>query len=418
MEGKLQLCVLLLVIQGSLAGFQRTTLWKGQTVTLKCPGKNAYGSALEWTDPRGTKMFDGHHAPSNPRYAIIKRSDTKFTVTVSNVNFRDGGNYTCSWSDSRLPQKMVEVEVLGKPKMRVTRVGGKTFVHCSAEGSRQPPHISWKFDGGPEFSGTPQLTRRGKKHVSTDVLRVKPNTDRTSELRCFVQHPSLPSRTEMDFVTVVRHHATTTKSDFKTPESSALPPEVSSSLPLSTTHGFPTASLNTTYPRETSTSFLNSTQPVTENNSTGANTTDQTFVSETTNRWNVTGQANDSGSRDHQQKHAVPTKNSPLLIFLVTCLLLALLVTIVFIAFKLRRAHITWKRENDLSNPSEESSKSKSSQEEKNPQNIRQKGPYNTPFTLYRVECPSVPTVTEVTETEEENNAATNTPTSTKETEL
>ncbi|XP_053703599.1 cytotoxic and regulatory T-cell molecule [Synchiropus splendidus] len=437
MEVKLQRCVLLLLIQGSVAAFQRQTVWKGQTVTFSCPGTKVDGSTLEWTDPRGVKMFDHSHALTNPRYTIIERSKNKFAFTISDVNFKDGGNYTCSRHSSCLKRKVVEVVVLGKPKMRITRVGGKTYVHCSAEGSHQPPHISWKFNSGPEFSGSHQVTRRGKKYVSTDVLRVKA-TNRASELRCFAQHPSLPSQTVMDSVTVVRKpskaaarsqtrttsDATTAKMDSTATELTSLPPEVSSnSPPLSTTHDFPTTSLNANYPVETFTSFLFSTRPafastlpVTENNSTGANATDETFVSETTHgiMSNVTGQANDTDSHNNQQKYVEASNNSSLLIFLVTCLILALLVTVIFIAVKLRRAHITWKKDNEVSDPSEESSKSKTSQEEKNSQNIRQKGPYNTPFTLYRVESPSAPAETEMTETEEEDQAVTNTPPSTK----
>ncbi|PWA27284.1 hypothetical protein CCH79_00020290, partial [Gambusia affinis] len=88
-------------------------------------------------------------------------------------------------------------------------------------------------------------------------------------------------------------------------------------------------------------------------------------------------------------------QSSSLLVLLVTCLIFALLVVVIFFAIKLRRAHIAWKKENEDCDPSETSSKSKSSQEEKNSQGQRRRGLFNTVFAQYVVEDPA--TITSVT---------------------
>uniref|UniRef100_G3Q9L3 Cytotoxic and regulatory T cell molecule n=2 Tax=Gasterosteus aculeatus TaxID=69293 RepID=G3Q9L3_GASAC len=120
-------------------------------------------------------------------------------------------------------------------------------------------------------------------------------------------------------------------------------------------------------------------------------TNDWTSVSETTegitSNNNTVG--NTTGSINDPKMWTGPEGSSSLLVFLVTCLLFGLLVVVIFFAIKLRRAHTAWKRENEDTVPSEESSKSKSSQEEKNVQGQKQRGFFNTAFTQYVVEKPT-----------------------------
>lgn len=51
---------------------------------------------------------------NDKRYSIKKLSDSEFTVSISNVNFKDGGNYTCSQYGRHTTEKKVEVTVLGE----------------------------------------------------------------------------------------------------------------------------------------------------------------------------------------------------------------------------------------------------------------------------------------------------------------
>lgn len=51
-----------------------------------------------------------------------------------------------------------------------------------------------------------------------------------------------------------------------------------------------------------------------------------------------------SGIFNDPKKHIRDEGNQSLLVFLVTCLIVALLVVVIFFGIKLRRAHIIWKR--------------------------------------------------------------------------
>lgn len=48
------------------------------------------------------------------RYTINKLSESEFTISISSVTFKDGGNYTCSQYAHNTIEKKVEVTVLGE----------------------------------------------------------------------------------------------------------------------------------------------------------------------------------------------------------------------------------------------------------------------------------------------------------------
>lgn len=53
-------------------------------------------------------------ALKDKRYSINTLSVSEFTISISNVNFDDGGNYTCSQYHHQIAEKQVEVTVLGE----------------------------------------------------------------------------------------------------------------------------------------------------------------------------------------------------------------------------------------------------------------------------------------------------------------
>lgn len=145
------------LITVSLAVWQRVTVKKGQTLNLSCPVTNAHKTNVDWKNPEGYTMFFNHiqgkgeilffchtfkcntnclifgptlqesfefwilnifllspPALQDKRYNINKLSESEFTVSISNVTFKDGGNYTCSQYDDHITEKTVEVTVLGE----------------------------------------------------------------------------------------------------------------------------------------------------------------------------------------------------------------------------------------------------------------------------------------------------------------
>ncbi|XP_069366464.1 cytotoxic and regulatory T-cell molecule isoform X2 [Paralichthys olivaceus] len=410
MEVKLLFTVFMLLVQVSLGLWQRVTLRKGQTLHLSCDIANAHKSNVEWRNPKGEIMFFNHNiALKDKRYRINRLSESEFSISISNITFKDGGNYTCSHYDHHTKEKTVEVTVLGYPTMTVAKHEEQMVIKCTAEGNHYTPQISWKINHGPEILGHAQVHREDRKYVSVDMLHVKSVKKRVT-VKCLVRHPALFSPPLMNFVKIGRDktkfHCTTTTSVPTAPGSAEVQTTTSgprhkttSADHLTTTdvNGPPSessiqlsaVSSNHPFPsKEPQTVSASSRFPINPVTGSHLSTTGRTSVSETTEEitsYNSTGR-NKTGSKNDPRLQT-GSQGSSLLIFLVTCLIVGLLIVVTFFTIKLRRAHMTWKKENEESDPSEESNKSKSSQEEKGQ---RRRGLINTAFTQYVVEEPAV----------------------------
>ena len=53
-------------------------------------------------------------ALKDKRYRINKLSVSEFTISISSVTFKDGGNYTCSQYGHHTIEKKIEVTVMGE----------------------------------------------------------------------------------------------------------------------------------------------------------------------------------------------------------------------------------------------------------------------------------------------------------------
>lgn len=132
----------------SLAVHQRVTVMKGQTLFLSCPITNPLRNHVEWRNPDGSLMFFGNESGKysmyltpvsavthalrfsnfksfvlllrsfsvlrDKRYRIVTLSESEFTVSVSDITFKDGGNYTCSQYRHPVMERKVEVTVFGE----------------------------------------------------------------------------------------------------------------------------------------------------------------------------------------------------------------------------------------------------------------------------------------------------------------
>uniref|UniRef100_A0A3B4Z0X1 Cytotoxic and regulatory T cell molecule n=1 Tax=Stegastes partitus TaxID=144197 RepID=A0A3B4Z0X1_9TELE len=202
MEVKLQFSVFMLLIQASLAVWQRVTVMKGQVLTLTCPITDAHKSHVEWRNSEGLHMFfNNHKAIKDKRYSIIKLSETEFSVSISNVTFKDGGIYRCLHYTHPTTEKKVEVTVIGRPTSSATLHDGKIVTKCTAEANYPPPSISWQFDQGPEFDAHVQVHHEGKKYISVGMINVVQPKEGFS-LKCLVRHPALHSQHLLDFTEI------------------------------------------------------------------------------------------------------------------------------------------------------------------------------------------------------------------------
>lgn len=395
MEQKLLFCVFMLLVQVSLAKWQHITAVKGETVHLKCPTPGANETSMDWKNQQGhilffklnsSKVFKGLRSQ---RFQIVEVSASEFTVRISRVMLKDGGNYICTQYGDQPTQNIVQLTVLGPPKMETAKKSGTLSVKCTAEASHYHPQISWKFGRDSEIPAKAHFTQRHKKYVSRATLIV-PSSNKSLTVICLFRHPDLKGYLLMD---IVKFGQNSKKGPDRT--SAATTRFSTDVLHTATTswleHGKTTrgvdelltgstVDLSTASPDNSRTPEKNR---VPDGTTYHEDTTGGTSFNETTEEpmpYNNTGRPN---GLDRQEGGP---RGSGMLIFMVTCLILCLMVVVIFIAIKLRKAHITWKKENEDSTPSVESSKSKSSQDESASQGQRRRGILNTAFAHYAVE--------------------------------
>uniref|UniRef100_A0A3B4XX06 Ig-like domain-containing protein n=1 Tax=Seriola lalandi dorsalis TaxID=1841481 RepID=A0A3B4XX06_SERLL len=226
MELKLQLIVFVLLIQVSLALWQRMTVKKGQTLNLSCPITNAHKTNVDWKNPQGFLMFFNHNkALKDKRYRINKLSVSEFAISISNVTVL-GDKFTT------LTMTHHGCYIVGLPKMTVTRHEGMFVIKCTAEANHHPSQISWKLDHGPEIFANAQIHHEDKKYITTDMLHVQSVENRVT-VKCLVRHPALLSHPLMNFVKIgPKFHRTTTTS------SPTTQPQVSKGVLGTTTSWF------------------------------------------------------------------------------------------------------------------------------------------------------------------------------------
>ncbi|KAF3841548.1 hypothetical protein F7725_007410 [Dissostichus mawsoni] len=344
-------------------------------------------------------------ALGDKRYSINKLSESEFTISISNVTFKDGGIYTCSQYGDHTTEKKVEVTVLARKSQHATTTRSPTArPPGSPEAQRTTRHITTRDLKGPSSGGlklstdpTTQLFSSSEPHTVTSAQNSSSThshlSDNSTRRNDTISNATSATATMSQYTTSTRSPTAwppgsteaqrtryITTRDLKGPSSKG-PAELG-----------PSTQLFSSSEPETVTSALNL---ASSKHSTLSNTS-WTSVSETTEE--ITSYNHTEGNKtDILNDPRMRTGGSSLLVFLVTCLIFGLLVVVIFFAIKLRRAHITWKRENEDSDPSEESSKSKSSQEERNSQGQRRRGFFNTAFTQYVVEKPTV--ITSVTNT-------------------
>ncbi|XP_077619194.1 cytotoxic and regulatory T-cell molecule [Crocuta crocuta] len=318
---------------------ETVTVEEGQTLTLKCVISQGKTTSLQWLAPSGfTIFFNEHPALKNPKYQLLHHSAHQLSIRVLNVSQQDEGVYKCLRYSSNVRTKEVKVIVLATPSMpiveaSVTRMqNGKKHVtlKCSTVRSKPPPQITWILGNDIELYGEThhEFETDGKKCNSSSTLRVH-TYSKNSTADCIIRHTGLQGR---KLVAPFRFEDLVTD-----PETASDAPEKSS--PSSAVPQQPT-----------------STVAVVE----GSNTTeiDKEEKDQTTQDPDLTTEAN------LQYVGVIRRKNGILLLTLVSFLIFILFIIVQLFIMKLRKAHVVWKKENEISEHTLESYKSRSNNEE------------------------------------------------------
>ncbi|XP_074071401.1 cytotoxic and regulatory T-cell molecule [Macrotis lagotis] len=319
---------------------------EGQMLTLKCVISQAKKSSLQWLSPSGfTIFFDKHPVLRNQKYQLLHYSSHQLTINIMNVTLQDEGVYKCLHYSKPVRSKEMKVIVIAppsKPTLEASTIktinGEEVLLKCFTKGSKPPPQITWLLNNGIELYGETQHTfeQDGKKCNTISTLKILAYRENATA-NCIVRHEGLRGEK-----LVVPFRFEDMDQDSDSMENSTLSFQ----------------------------SSQNSSEPATEEFSfVSINTTEHEL---TIQKSDFTTEANPLAVEITKKKHGI------LLIILVSFLILVLFIIVQLFLIKLRKAHVTWKKENDISELTLESYRSRSnnddsSSQEKNGQVFSQK---------------------------------------------
>ncbi|NWR04795.1 CRTAM protein, partial [Paradoxornis webbianus] len=289
---------------------------------------------LQWLNPRGfTIFFNSQRVLRDQRYKLLRHSKDELSIQLSNVTVQDAGIYSCFSYSSNFQSKRKNVEILAAPSHPVLEVsqdsGRGIKLSCHTQGCKPQPQISWLLDNGIELPGDTrhQLGADGKKWSTSSALRILSYSPKVTA-SCIIQHPALRGE---------RLVASFPFQDLpSTEEEKALSPSENPTVPSSPENlevSSPSASPNNSQ-------FPAQHQP---------SQTPQ--VSQLTVKQNP------------ESKGMVKKEKNLLLPILVAALIFVLLIIVLLFMVKLKKAHGVWKRENDVSEQTLESYKSRSNED-------------------------------------------------------
>ncbi|XP_028689927.2 cytotoxic and regulatory T-cell molecule isoform X1 [Macaca mulatta] len=326
--------------EASLTNHTETiTVEEGQTLTLKCVTSLRKSSSLQWLTPSGFTIFlNEYPAFKNSRYQLLHHSANQLSISVSNITLQDEGVYKCLHYSDSVSTKEVKVIVLATPfkpileASVIRKQNGEEHVvlMCSAMRSKPPPQITWLLGNGVEVSGGThhEFETDGKKCNTTSTLIIH-TYGKNSTVDCIIRHRGLQGR---KLVAPFRFEDLVT--DEETASDALERNSVSSQDPQQPT----------------------STVSVMEDSSTLE--IDKEEKEQTTQDPDLTTKANP------QYLGLARKKSGILLLTLVSFLIFILFIIVQLFIMKLRKAHVIWKKENEVSEHTLESYRSRSNNEE------------------------------------------------------
>ncbi|NXO42318.1 CRTAM protein, partial [Locustella ochotensis] len=285
--------------------------------------------SLQWLNPHGFTIFlNAQRVLRDQRYKLLLYSKDELSIQLSNVTVQDAGIYSCFCYSRRFKSKSQKVEILAAPSHPVLEVsqgsGRGIKLSCHSQGSKPQPQISWLLDNGIELPGDTrhQLGADGKKWSTSSTLRILSYSPKVTA-SCIIQHPALGGG---------RLVASFPFQDLPSTEGAEVPnPSENPAAPSSP---------------ENPAGASPSASPDDPERLTG-HLTPQTSVTE----------------QNPEPKGFVKKERSLLLPILVAALILVLLIIVLLFMVKLKKAHGVWKRENDVSEQTLESYKSRSNED-------------------------------------------------------
>ncbi|KAM4827863.1 cytotoxic and regulatory T-cell molecule [Thomomys bottae] len=317
---------------------ETVTVEEGQPLTLQCSAFPQENASLQWRAPSGfTIFFNEHPALKNSRYQLLHRSATQLSIRVPHASLKDEGVYACLRYGHTVSTRNVKVLVLATPlkptvEASVTRQSNgdsHLVLRCSTKASKPPPQITWLLGNRLEIYGrTYHEFGPGGKCNTTSTLLIH-TADKSSQVSCIVRHEGLRGR---QLVTPFRFEDWGADGETAADDLEANP--LSSRAPHLTT--------------DTVSVMENSTTPQPAQEKEEQHTQASSVMAEA----------------DTPLAGVIRRKSGILLLSLVSLLIFILFVIVQLFILKLRKAHVVWKRENEISEHTLESYRSRSHNEE------------------------------------------------------
>ncbi|XP_019574140.2 cytotoxic and regulatory T-cell molecule isoform X1 [Rhinolophus sinicus] len=315
------------------------TVEEGHMLTLNCVVSQAKTASLQWLAPSGFTIFlNEHPALKNSKYQLLHHSPNQLSISVTNVTTQDEGLYKCLHYSNSVRTKEVKVIVLATPfkptleasVIRTQNGEAHVILKCSTLRSKPPPQMTWLFGNDIEVYGKThhEFEIDGKKCNSSSTLRVHAY-GKNSTVDCIIRHRGLQGGklvASFQFKDLV-------------PDQETASDVLEKGSPSSQDPQWPT-----------------STVAVLEDSSTSE--IDKKEEEQTTQDPDLTIGANP------QYLGLMRKKSGILLLTLVSFLIFVLFVIVQLFIMKLRKAHVIWKKENEISENTLESYKSRSNNEE------------------------------------------------------
>ncbi|NXV99719.1 CRTAM protein, partial [Fregetta grallaria] len=271
------------------------------------------------------------------RYKLIHYSKDELSIQLPNITVHDEGVYKCFYYGIPFKSKNKTVEVLAAPSNPVLEVSRDTersiTLSCYTQGCKPQPQITWLLDNGIELPGDTQhkLEADGKKWTTTSTLTVLAYGP-SSTASCMVRHQALREEKLM---------ASFQFEDLPRPESeqATIPSAVTEDPAVTSSASTPT-------------------QQNLQPDVTPACKFGLSYRNLPNRDRNATENSQDLKSEGIKRK-----ENNLLLPILVAALIFVLLIIVLLFMRKLKKAHGVWKRENDVSEQTLESYKSKSNED-------------------------------------------------------
>ncbi|NXO94842.1 CRTAM protein, partial [Certhia brachydactyla] len=286
------------------------------------------------TNPCGVLAFLFLAVLRDQRYKLLRYSKEELSIQLTNVTVQDEGIYSCFYYSRRFQSKSQNVEILAAPSHPVLEVsqdsGRGIKLSCSTQGSKPQPQISWLLDNGIELSGDTrhQLGADGKKWSTSSTLRILSYSPKVTA-SCIIQHPALRGERLM---ASLHFQDLPSMEDAKGPSPSESP--AVSSSPES--------------PAEVLSPSSSPENPEVQHQHQPSQTSPMSHL---------------TVKQNPHSKGMVKKEKNLLLPILVAALIFVLLIIVLLFLVKLKKAHGVWKRENDVSEQTLESYKSRSNED-------------------------------------------------------